>query len=305
MADVDLMSKEESFSQLSAITKPFNTVNGVLVPGFIKQVDVEKHAASISLEPSDVWIVTYPKAGTTWTQQIVKLIHNGGESDDKKIDGSIPWLEANSFFRKDITSLPKPCAFKSHFSYELLPCGKPNTTPCKYVYVVRNPKDVAVSFYFHYQRSHIIPGANLEWNLFFRNFIYGNLDFGDYFDHVLSWWVHKDDENVLFLTFEEMKKDLPTAVARIAKFIECDVTDEVITKVAEMTSFDVMKNDDTTNYSWVPPELFKPGTLTFMRKGEVGDWRNYFTPEQSAEMDKICRERLNGSGLEFDFGSTC
>ena len=45
--------------------------------------------------------------------------------------------------------------------------------------------------------------------------------------------------------------------------------------------------------------------LAFMRKGEVGDWKNYFTPEQSAEMDKVCPEKLNGSGLEFDFGDTC
>ena len=300
----DLMSKEESFSQLSAVTRPLNTVNGVLVPYMIKQHDMDKYAASISLEPSDVWIVTYPKAGTTWSQQIVKLIRNGGESDDKTIDVSVPWLEANALFKLDLASLPKPRAFKSHFPYELLPCGKPNTTPCKYVYVARNPKDVAVSFYFHYCRGHLIPDANLEWNLFFRNFVYGSLDFGDYFDHVLSWWAHKDDENVLFLTYEEMKKDLPTAVARIANFIQCDVTDDVITKVTEKTSFDVMKNDDTTNYSWAPPEFFKPGT-TFMRKGEVGDWKNYFTPEQSAEMDKICCERLNGSGLEFDFEDTC
>ena len=90
----DLMSKEESFSQLSAVTRPLNTVNGVLVPYMIKQDDMDKYAASIlSLEPSDVWIVTYPKAGTTWSQQIVKLIRNGGESDDKTIDVSVPWLE--------------------------------------------------------------------------------------------------------------------------------------------------------------------------------------------------------------------
>ena len=297
-------SKEEAFRQLSEVVKPFSVVNGFPVTGYIKQVDVEKHAASISLDPSDVWIVTFAKAGTTWTQQIVKLIRNGGEVDDRNINESIPWLEANSFFKKDIMSLPKPRAFKSHFSYELMPCGKPNTTPCKYVYVARNPKDVAVSFYFHYHRLQTIPGANLEWNLFFCNFIFGNLVFGDYFDHVLSWWAHKDDKNVLFLKFEDMKKDLPTAVARIAKFIECDVTDEVIEKVAAKASFNVMKNDDTANYSWISPLSVNSSAPAFMRKGEVGDWKNYFTPEQSAEMDKVCRERLNGSGLEFDFGST-
>ena len=165
-----LMSKEDASRQLSELVKPFNVVNGVPVPGFIKQLDVEKHAASISLDPSDIWIVTFPKSGTTWTQQIVKLIRNGGEGDDKKINESIPWLEANSFFKKDITSLPKPRAFQSHFSYELMQCGKPNTTPCKYVYVARNPKDVAVSFYFQFRRTQSIPGASIEWNLFFSQF---------------------------------------------------------------------------------------------------------------------------------------
>ena len=299
-----LISKEEASKHLSKVLKPFNIVNGVPVPGRIRQVDVEKQAASISLDPSDVWIVTAAKAGTTWTQQIVKLLRNGGESDDKKINESIPWLEADQgFYKIDLTSLPKPRAFKSHFSYELLPCGVPNTTPCKYVYVARNPKDLAVSLYFHYCRHHVIPGANLEWNLFLCNFIYGNVEFGDYFDHVLSWWAHKDDDNVLFMKYEDMKKDLPAAVARVAKFIECDVTDEVIAIVATKTSFDVMKNDDTANYSWHVPN--NPTASPFMRKGEVGDWKNYFTPEQSADMDKICHERLGGSGLEFDFGDTC
>ena len=52
----------------------------------------------------------------------------------------------------------------------------------------------------------------------------GKVHFGDYFDHVLGWWAHKDDDNVLFLKYEDMKKDLPAAVARMAKFIGKDIT---------------------------------------------------------------------------------
>ena len=291
-----LISKEEA-SEEASIHVSESRIKGIVCPGFVfQEEELEKYAASLTLYPSDVWIITFPKAGTTWTQQIVKLIRNGGESDAKNVTESSPWLEEK--VKVDIESLTKPRSIKTHLPYELMPCGIPSATPCKYVYVARNPKDVAASWYHHYRLADYIPG--LEWGQFFRYFVQGKLYFGDYFDHVLSWWAHKDDDNVLFIKYEDMKKDLPAAVASIAKFIECDITDEVIAKVAAKTSFDVMKNDNTANYSWLAKD-FEKG---FMRKGEVGDWKNYFTPEQSAEMDKIYHERLGGSGLEFNFGDT-
>ena len=37
----------------------------------------------------------------------------------------------------------------------------------------------------------------------------------------------------------------------------------------------------------------------FLRKGEVGDWKNFFTPEQSERFDKELLAKLDGTGLEF------
>ena len=45
------------------------------------------------MRPDDVFIVSFPKSGTTWMQQIVKLLRNGGQPDNIKLDRSIPWLE--------------------------------------------------------------------------------------------------------------------------------------------------------------------------------------------------------------------
>ena len=286
-------------SQRSVTSLPFN------VPFFVT-TDVLEELASFPLDPSDVFIVTYPKAGTTWTQQIVKLLRNNGENDGVELQQSIPWVESNSGKigpRIDLSSIPKPRAFKSHMTYETMPCGRPNKTPCKYICIIRNPKDVAVSYYFHILRLGLKRDANLEWDLFFRNFIFGNFEFGEYFDHVLSWWPHRNDENVLFLVFEEMKKDPRSAVVRVAKFIEAAVPDEVIDKVVAETSFEAMKKDKTVNFSHTD-SFAAPGAEPFMRKGEVGDWKNYFTPEQSTEIDKICKERLEGTGLVFDFGES-
>ena len=73
----------------------------------------------------------------------------------------------------------------------------------------------------------------------------GKLYYDDYFDHVLSWCSHRHDKNILFLKYEEMKKDLPAAVASIAKSIGQDIGQDLIDEVAERTSFTSMKSDRT------------------------------------------------------------
>ena len=267
-------------------------VSGLLVPDFVKQEEVDK-LKDLELYPDDVWVVTYPKCGTTWTQQIVRLIRNNGVQDDVRITTAVPWLEA-TLYPINLKELSRPRAFKSHYPYDIFPCGPPHTTPCKYIYVTRNPKDVAVSFYF---QEKFAPFPDIHWDDYWRKFMAGEVEFGNYFDHLLSWLPHKDDKNVLFLKYENMKRDLPGAVTQIASFMGANLSSDVITKIADLASFNKMKKDTTTNFSWSSFHQ-KEGT-EFMRKGIVGDWKNFLTAEQSAEVDSICAERLNG--LEFKF----
>ena len=126
-------------------------------------------------------------------------------------------------------------------------------------------------------------------------FIKGEMNFGNYFDHLLSWWPHRDDKNVLFMKYEDMKKDLPAAVSQVALFIGADISSDVIAKISTLTDFDSMKKDTTTCKS-LPNQSHK-----FYRKGTVGDWKNYLSPEQTAEIDAICAQRLEGTGLKFQY----
>lgn len=269
----------------------YTEVNGLPVYSFVK-VD---HLRGLQLYPDDVWVVTYPKCGTTWTQQIVKLVRNKGEGDGLNISESIPWLEGRYPYEKPIEfdKIPRPRAFKSHFPYDIFPCGLPHTTPCKYIYVMRNPKDVFVSYYHHMKTANI---HDLKFDEFWRKFTTGTVGFGDYFDHLLSWLPHRDNKRILFLKFEDMKEDLLKAVRDIAEFLEVDLSEDVIHKIALETSFDRMKKDDKANMSYV-----KKFEGQFMRKGEVGDWKNFLTDDQSAEMDAICAARLKNTGLEFRY----
>lgn len=277
-------------------------VNGVRMPHFITQDEVDK-LKTFPLRSDDVWVVAYPKAGSTWTQQIVKLILNGGVSDGKVLSESVPWLEALRYMYPHIAAeqLPPPRIFQSHFMYDRMPCGLPNCTPGKYIYVVRNPKDLAVSYYYHHRGLKNLHRGEVEWKEFFETFVSGEADFGDYFEHVLGWWLHKDDNNVLFLKYENMKRDLSTAVACIANFIGKDLSPALLAKIVAKTTFDEMKTDPNANHSWNAHHR-DPNEPPFMRKGTVGDWKNLFTAEQSTRIDSLYSSKLLAAGLELEFG---
>ena len=278
-------------------------VDGIVFPPHINQQRMDE-LKDFKLRPQDLFIVTYPKSGTTWAQQIVKLIANDGKDDDTIVTESIPWLERE--FGKVLPSgvkvdeMPSPRCFKSHTPYHMMPGGVPHTSPAKYIYVARNPKDAAVSLYFHTRRSLIYQYTG-PWDHFLQLFTRGRVESGLWFDHVLEWWKHEDDPNVLFLKYEDMQKDLLGAVRTIAEFMCCELKQEILEEIAKQSTFESMKANASTNFSW-RSDRYRVGETQFMRKGEVGDWRNHFTAEQTAEFDVQYAERMKGSGLGFDFG---
>ena len=286
---------------LQIIMEELHKVSGLIVPHFITQDEVDR-LKDFPLRPDDVWVVAYPKAGTTWTQQIVRLIRHGGKDDGKVLSESVPWLEALSHMypHLKVDELPLPRTFQSHFKYDIMPCGLPSETPCKYIYVARNPKDLAVSYYHHHRGFKQLHRVEAEWESFLEMFASGQIHFGDYFDHVLSWWTHRSDDNVLFLKYEDMKKDLPSAVSQIAKFIGQELSSEVLDEITRKTIFAAMKDDPKANHSWTA-HLRESTAEPFMRRGVVGDWRNMFTEEQSRRLDLLYESQFVPAGLELEF----
>ena len=185
---------------------------------------------------------------------------------------------------------------KSHFPYDQFPCGLPHETPCKYIYMARNPKDVAASFYCLLKQAYF---HDLEWDTFLKYQLEG-IYYGDYFNHVLGWWSHRNDKNILFLKYEDRVKDLSGQVEQIAAFMGAELSSDTISKIVKLARFEDMKKEDRVNNSW-DKNYDKDGEPTFLRKGVVGDWKNFFTPEQSRQMDIQCAEKLKGTGLQLEF----
>ncbi|XP_022109825.1 sulfotransferase 1A1-like isoform X2 [Acanthaster planci] len=296
---------------------------GVCVPkGVPRQVFEELE--SFQVRQDDIYLITYPKAGTTWMQQIISLIMDGLEAElHKKVHVffRFPFLENTwishysqvGLIPPTHSLLPKmPCdtprKIKTHLAPIFLPRQIFEKKP-KVVYVARNPKDVAVSYYHMHQFDTTLQ-TYPSWEKFFERFINKDVCGGDWFEHNLFWWKKRHDSNVLFIKYEDMKKDLKSAVQLTADFLERPVTQKDIQKIVEKCSFQNMKKDPTANPDMVlefgsdcevlnqPP---KEKMVSFMRKGQVGDWKKYFSVAQNELFDELYQKEVMGSELSFDF----
>ncbi|XP_032071467.1 amine sulfotransferase-like [Thamnophis elegans] len=254
---------------------------------------------SFEIRDDDIFVITYPKSGTVWTQNIVSLItyegHRDGTENITLIDRA-PWLEYN-IFHVDLPNRPSPRVICSHLPYYLVPKGL-RKRRAKIIYVLRNPKDVLVSSY-HFHKISDKMETPKDFDTFFEKFLAGKVVCSSWLDHIEGWSAHKGDFNILFLSYEEMKKDLRSSVLKICNFLGREITEKEVDEVVYQATFDNMKVDSRVNYTLMPPEIVDFSKGSFLRKGTVGDWKNHMTVAQSERFDRVFKERMEKLPFKF------
>lgn len=92
--------------QISQKTFQLDEVDGVCLPPDNKLRELQ---SDFTPRDGDVFVVTYPKCGTIWTQHIVKLIRNNGVDDGVDNDTAFPWIELTPPDKISVSEL-KGCA---------------------------------------------------------------------------------------------------------------------------------------------------------------------------------------------------
>ncbi|VDM58306.1 unnamed protein product [Angiostrongylus costaricensis] len=271
-----------------------STIDGEIWPPIFQPEHV-RSAKTMKVEDDDVFVVTYPKCGTTWIQHICHQLIRGENyqaSEGNEMCVQSPMIERMG--AKFLYTVPYPRILKTHFSI----LNVPKSTTAKYIYCVRNPKDCCTSYFHHNRNFKIYNFAEGEWDTFVDLFLSGQLAFGGYFDHLLGWLPLINEPNVLFLMYEDMVNDLEGSIYKIGMFLGGEAMNMVkdsarLEMVVKNSSIQAMKKDQKR---WFPESQLNKNE--FIRKGGIRDWKNHFTREQSDRMDAIFRTRLSGTIAE-------
>lgn len=244
--------------------------------------------------PDDLFIVTYPKSGTTWLQMIVHQLTTDGAMEFAHIDEVSPHLEETLVpaGRKISDLRGTPRVVKSHLPYRDIPKG-----PGRYIYGTRNGLDVAVSYY--HQARKWTQRSPRSLDEFFGWFMAGRVPYGSWFEHVSGWLRNEDRLDVLVVSYEELSADLEAGVRRIADFCGIAIDPAAMPRILERCSFAFMREHEarfSIERRVVPVPKPADGGTAFIRQGKVGGWRQELDAGSAGEFQRACDRWLRDVG---------
>ncbi|XP_012935470.1 sulfotransferase family cytosolic 1B member 1, partial [Aplysia californica] len=236
--------------------------------GYKFELDTLINLTSLPLRDDDVLLCSYPKSGCHWLWQNIRFLLDDRVTLDA-VDKETGMVEIHS--REYFHGLPSPRILNIHERPEHMPAdlmkGK-----AKIVFVYRNPKDVAVSFFHHFKgfSAYCLEG---NFSNFLKRFVQGLVISGGIFDYLKEWETFfKKNPHIprIILSYENFKMNPIPERRRLASYLCTQPSDLFLQEIKDATSLDVMRDlkGEVKNSA---------GQSVFYRKGKIGDWKNYFT----------------------------
>ncbi|HEY6769029.1 MAG TPA: sulfotransferase domain-containing protein [Candidatus Sulfotelmatobacter sp.] len=253
---------------------------------------------NLTVFPDDVFLVSYPRSGNTWTRFLIgNLLNQRDPVTFSNIESRIPEI----YFNPDhaMRRLVRPRLIKSH------ECFQPNYP--RVIYVVRDPRDVAVSFYHHNVKAGNIPD-DYPIQDFVPRFINAEFDakWGSWSDHVRSWVLlrHGSPEFIL-LRYEDMKKEPMPELKRLVAFLRAfsftsvDDSSQALERVLELSSPERMRTLEKEQGSqWVLTRNTRPDK-PFVRSATAGGWKAHLPEESLNVIESAWGNLMHSLGYEL------
>jgi aryl sulfotransferase len=268
----------------------------------------------------DIVLASWGKTGTTWVQQILgQLIFSGAEGIP--VMDISPWVENRLTPWAHVLSILERQEHRRFMKTHLPAHALPFSSHVRYIYVGRDGRDAAWSWYHHHKRMtplaySCLRGLPERFGPLLeppdkdpREYFLDWLDRDGYplwpfWEHVKSWWEIRLKSNVLFVHFNDLKADLAGQIRRIAAFLSIDVVEQEFERIIEHCTFSYMK-DRATSLSRVMQFVIQGGAMAFINKGENRQWSDVLTADDirlyeahvAAKLPSDCGVWLRNGGL--------
>ena len=220
----------------------------------------------VAVYPDDTFLVSYPRSGNTWTRFLIaNLLHPEIEVGFANIDSLVPDTAALS--SRTLKRVPRPRVLKSHQYFD------PRYP--KVLYIVRDPRDVAFSYYqFHRKYGFIKDSHPIEE--FVADFVGGRLisaDWGTWAENVASWFYTRgQNRSFLLVRYEDLKRNTKSELGRIADFLGVDPRLDLLSRAIAQSSAERMRElEQKQQHQWIGTKKHRKD-IPFVGQASAGLW---------------------------------
>ena len=255
---------------------------------FSKQPE-QNACRNVTVLPDDVFLVSYPKSGNTWLRFLIaNLIYlDRTNVSFSNIEKLVPDIYQNT--NKDLLRLSRPRIMKSHEYFD--------ARYSKVIYIVRDPRDVAVSYYHHLIKAKKINN-DYPIDKYIKFFIKGEFhpQFGTWAENVESWLFSElNQNNFLLLKYEDMLNNSFKQMLDIALFLGLERDNNKILKAIEFSSADNMRRLEKET-GWQPSKGDMIKDKLFVRTAKSDNWKTSLSQYAIEEIEnnwRVLMKRLD------------
>ena len=262
-----------------------------LIRGAKRALGLHYPGRNLDVLPDDVFILSFPKSGNTWTRFLIaNLIYPETPADFSNINHLIPDPEAMS--KRDLAKMPRPRIIKSHQYFD------PRYP--RIIFIVRDPRDTLLSTY-HFQRKRRLIDDHYPLTEYAGQFIAGKTSpYGSWGDNVASWLVTRQGRpGFLLLRYEDMLEDAARELNKVAAFLQIPPDAErIATAVRRSTADEMRKLEKSQAHLWSTTKSTRQD-VPFVRAAKAGGWRTELPEEAALQLEAAWGHLMAHLGYEL------
>jgi Sulfotransferase domain len=246
---------------------------------------------NLTVFPDDAFLVSYPKSGNTWARFLIaNLLRPQDNVGFSNIHDIIPGIDVVP--HRDMLRHPRPRIIKSHQYFD------PRYR--RVVYIVRDPRDVALSEY-HAQRKSKRIGDQHPIQEFVRGFLAGeSCDYGSWGEHAASWLSARYGQpGFLLVRYEDMLQDTARELSRMASFLGLNPTSELIEQAVSRSRADKMRKLEKSQAGVFNATKDTRQDILFVRSAKAGGWHSELPETSILQIEQAWGHLIRWLGYEL------